>query len=211
MRLWGAVATVIVLSGGLVVWKAWPTPENVSAPARVCEESLPAESATRLLPKHGDSYTEYITGSTEFGAAHRAEEPPPTCNFTGGGRRVVVEYNRHLNVDSIEMRSADEARERVERASRASGRTPLALGKAQGYAWAHGAVLLLDCSRSGLTGVVEASVGDGRDYTSATSDPEAFAALAADTLRLAGQKVYHCEGSAALPPGAPRLGTPRGE
>ncbi|MVO83429.1 hypothetical protein GPA10_01325 [Streptomyces sp. p1417] len=120
-----------------------------------------------------------------------------------------MEYSQHLN--STTIKNADKAKDQVAREAAEPGSIPLRLGNAHGYAWKHAAVLLLDCPKGKYPGIVEVSVDDRRDVEAGSADAEAFAALAADTLRLAGQKVYHCEGSAALPPGAPRLGKPRGE
>lgn len=211
-KLWVAFSAVVAVSAGVAVWRLWPSHEPaVSVPARVCTKTLPAEAVTQLLPKSGKKYHEYISGSIGFGAPDRPEEPPPSCKFSGGGRRVSIEHNHVFNSDSLGVWSADEARRKVEKESKLQGSVPVSLGRSYGYTRERGAVLLLDCRDRDMEGVIEVSVRDQDDSVSAESDAAAFAELAADTMRLARHKVYQCDGGATLPSGPPTLGASKGD
>lgn len=206
--LWVAVALVAVTSAGVAAWMFRPASKPlVSIPERVCAKSLPGKAVTELLPKRGKEYRDYISGADKFDVPHTG--PAPDCDLSGGGRWIRVKYNQHLNSDTI--KNADKAKEQVAREGAEPGSVPLRLGDARGYAWKHAAVLHLDCPEGKFPGIVEVSVDDRREFQADSSDAEAFAALAADTLRLAGRKVYRCEGAASLPEGPPQLGTPRRE
>ncbi|GHC49081.1 hypothetical protein GCM10010349_13160 [Streptomyces flavofungini] len=211
-KLWGAVSAVVAISAGVAVWQLWPSDAPaVSVPARVCTKSLPADSVSQLLPKNGKRYYEYINGDAGFGAPHRPEEPSPSCNFSGGGRWVSVEYNRVFNAKSLGVWSADEARRKVEKGSSIQGSVPVSLGQSYGYAREHDAVLLLNCRDRDMAGVIEVTVRDEGDFASNESDAKAFAELAADVMRLARKKVYQCDEGATLPSGPPTLGAPKGD
>ncbi len=207
---WSASSAAVAVLVGVAVWQLWPSDETVvSVPARVCDKSLPAKAAAQILPKSGKKYFEYING-TGFGAEFRPGESPPTCTLTGGGQRIRVEYNRHFNAPSLEIMAADDARAKVREESRTPGNASLSIGESYGYTSKHGAALLIDCRDDGETGIIEVSVDARKDSSANSSDTEAFAELAAETLRMATRQVYRCDNSTALPAGLPTLGTPRG-
>ncbi|GHE73594.1 hypothetical protein GCM10018785_47140 [Streptomyces longispororuber] len=210
IKLWGTVSLVAAALVGVAVWLMWPSSEPVvSLPARVCDEALPTGAPAALLPRTGKDYYESVVGSVEFNAPHDPAEPSPACNFSGGGRHITVEHDRHFNDKSLAIRAADEAKEAVAEEAQLPGRAPLSLGRSYGYAWKHGAVLLLNCRDEGEEGVIKVNVYDWKKFASEDSDAKAFGELAADTLRMATKSVYRCDHRSALPGGPPRLGRPR--
>ncbi|WP_406106293.1 hypothetical protein OG698_28335 [Streptomyces sp. NBC_01003] len=200
--------SVLVIIVGVLVWSSRSSGKKVVAiPGSVCQQALPSSDIKALLPKEGEEFKEVpITTGFALPAEPSVHGGGGSCDLSGGGQAIGIQYNLLLDGYPDEKIQKDAAR---------AGLRALSLGEAKGYVGQvkrhpkdlTTASLYMDCPKPEVRDskyVLNVAVTRTGNRADATTRQHVVS-LISEATRVVAREILGCKDAGRLPNGPAKV------